>query len=101
MKLHRHGFLCVMQRIISSFDAMDDLVEKDVKLVQDLLDLGVISVSIDRVAALLHEEDPDLNCEAEVLTRRRPLLENLSVKLTGPLLACFRAYVDYMVDRSS
>ena len=70
-----------MQKTISSIDTMDDLVERDVKLVQDLLDLGVISASIDRVTALLHEEDPDLNCDVEILTRRRSLLENLSVRL--------------------
>ena len=70
-----------IQKFDSPLDALDDLIDKDVALVQDLLHLGVVSVTIDRLHTLIREQAAALDCNADVLEKRRSLLKKIAHSL--------------------
>ena len=62
---------------------MQDSVDGFVELVEDLIDLRVVSVAMERLSALIQGgDDGARDSNAEILERRRAVLEKLSQTLT-------------------
>ena len=62
---------------------MQEFVDGFVELVEDLIDLRVVSVAMERLSALIQGGgDGARDCNPEILERRRDVLEKLSQTLT-------------------